>query len=372
MKYNTKATLLLVDDNTKNLQLLGSVLHENGYQVALAKDGSTALNSVKKVKPDLILLDVMMPDMDGFEVCRRLKEEEETAHIPVIFVTAKTDVDEIVKGFNSGGVDYITKPFNREELLVRIKTQLDLKASLKTIEKQTQELKEANALKDKVFSVIAHDLRGALGSVREFANMMTDNRIQLSGEELQEFFVALKEQADTTFELLENLLWWSRCQRKVISPSPEQFDIRESVDNVQKSLSYLINKKNIVLKTEVSPGIYVVADLQHFNVVMKNLIHNAIKFSPQGGKIEIVAIPKENLVDIEVIDYGVGIKPEDMLCLFDPNTHFSTYGTEGEKGSGLGLQVCHDLLSYSGGKIIAKSEKSKGSVFTVTLPNELV
>ncbi|MCK9167403.1 MAG: response regulator [Bacteroidales bacterium] len=243
MKYNTKATLLLVDDNTKNLQLLGSVLHENGYQVALAKDGSTALNSVKKVKPDLILLDVMMPDMDGFEVCRRLKEEEETAHIPVIFVTAKTDVDEIVKGFNSGGVDYITKPFNREELLVRIKTQLDLKASLKTIEKQTQELKEANALKDKVFSVIAHDLRGALGSVREFANMMTDNRIQLSGEELQEFFVALKEQADTTFELLENLLWWSRCQRKVISPSPEQFDIRESVIMCRNHFRILSIKK---------------------------------------------------------------------------------------------------------------------------------
>jgi len=366
------ATILLVDDNTKNLQILGSVLNENGYQVAMAKDGHTALKMVKKVSPDLILLDVMMPEIDGFEVCRLLKADEETAPIPVVFVTAKTEVDEIVKGFTVGGVDYVTKPFNREELLVRIKTHIDLKKSKEIVEQQAKELQRANGLKDKVFSVIAHDLRGALGSFREFANMMTDNRIQLSQEELQEFFVALKEQADTTFDLLENLLWWSRCQRKVVKPSIEQFDLRENIDSIIQSLEYLLKKKELTIDVAVTPGIFVVADQQLIRVVFKNLIHNAIKFSKTGGKIEIQATPNDKLVTITVQDYGVGIEKEDLPKLFDENIHFTTYGTDGEKGSGLGLQVCRDLLNYSQGNISIQSDEPQGTTATITLYTELI
>ena len=366
------ATLLLVDDNTKNLQILGSVLNEHGYKVAMAKDGPTALTMAAKLKPDLILLDVMMPEMDGFEVCKHLKEDEVTAAIPVVFVTAKTEVDEIVKGFTLGGVDYVTKPFNREELLVRIKTQVDFKESKELVEKQKVELLEANALKDKVFGVIAHDLRGALGSFREFANMMTDSRIELTKEEMQDFFVALKEQADTTFELLENLLWWSRCQRKVINPSPERFDLRECIGTAVESLNYQLEKKKISVELAVNPGIFVVGDQQHIGIVMKNLIHNALKFSNHEQKIEINAIPKDDLVEIEIVDHGAGIPEEDMNKLFNPNMHLTTYGTDGEKGSGLGLQVCKDLLEYSKGNIFARSRVGEGSTFTVSLFTELI
>jgi len=366
------ATILLVDDNTMNLQVLGSVLHENGYKVALAKNGPTALSMVEKLSPDLILLDVMMPGMDGFEVCAKLKADEITAEIPVVFVTAKTEVDEIVKGFTLGGVDYITKPFNREELLVRIKTHIDLRESKAMVEKQAAELQEANALKDKVFGVIAHDLRGALGSFREFANMMTDSRIQLSKEELGEFFVALKEQADTTFELLENLLWWSRCQRKVIKPSPEKFDVRECIAKVTENMSYLLDKKQITVNNNINPGIFVVADQQLISIVVKNLVHNALKFSNNSGTIDIDAVSKDDLAEISITDHGVGIDSDDLPKLFDPNQHLANYGTDGEKGSGLGLQVCKELLEYSKGTIFATSEKGKGSTFTFALYTELI
>ena len=124
---NQKSLVLAVDDKPQNLQFLGKLLSDNGYEVALAQSGSQALGFVRKDEPDLILLDIMMPEMDGYDVCRALKGDFSTRHIPVIFLTAKTDAEDVVKGFEAGGVDYVTKPFNSAELLARIKTHIELK-----------------------------------------------------------------------------------------------------------------------------------------------------------------------------------------------------------------------------------------------------
>lgn len=156
------ATILIVDDNKKNLQVLGNILSENKYRVAMAIDGGKALELVPKLQPDIILLDVMMPGIDGFEVCRQLKSKTETCDIPVIFLTAKVDLEDVVTGFTVGGVDYITKPFKKEELLVRINTQLSLLESRRKIEQQAQELKELNNLKDKLLESIGTGVKETL------------------------------------------------------------------------------------------------------------------------------------------------------------------------------------------------------------------
>ncbi|MDA3928162.1 MAG: response regulator, partial [Prolixibacteraceae bacterium] len=179
------STILIVDDNKKNLQVLGNILHEQKYKVAMAIDGNSALKLTPKLQPDLIILDIMMPGMDGFEVCSILKNQESTKSIPIIFLTAKVDLDDIVRGFKLGGSDYVTKPFKKEELLARVNTQIELISGKKKILKQTEELIALNALKDKIFGVVATDIKTALDSFIEVPKLLTDPRISLSTEEIE-------------------------------------------------------------------------------------------------------------------------------------------------------------------------------------------
>jgi len=364
-------TILIVDDNKKNLQVLGSVLHENQYRVAMAKDGPSALRLVKKKNPDLIILDIMMPDMDGFEVCERLKEDPETKEIPIIFLTAKTELEDIVKGFTLGGVDYITKPFKREELLVRVKNHVELVNSKRIIEKQANELRAANATKDIIFSVISHDLRDALGSFKEFANLVTDPRMNLSTEDMEEFFVFLKEKASATFELLENLLWWSRSQRKLLHPKLRQFGISKAVDEAMLVFIEQAEKKGVAIDNQISSDAQVVADYDHTQTILKNLISNSIKYSNSDKSVTISLEEKEDSVMVSFKDQGIGIEKEHLPNLFDSLNYHSTFGTDGEKGSGIGLVLCKELIQLNRGSINVESTYGEGSLFTFSLPNNI-
>lgn len=364
-------TILIVDDNKKNLQVLGSVLHENQYRVAMAKDGPSALRLVKKKNPDLIILDIMMPDMDGFEVCERLKEDPETKGIPIIFLTAKTELEDIVQGFTLGGVDYITKPFKREELLVRVQNHVELVNSKKIIEKQASELRAANATKDRIFSVIAHDLRDALGSFKEFANLVTDSRINLSDEDMEEFFIFLKEKASSTFELLENLLWWSRSQRKLLHPKLKQFGISKAVDEAMLIFTEQAEKKRIVIENQIATDSEVIADYDHIQTILKNLISNSIKYSKSDQPVTISLEDRKDSVVVSIKDRGIGIEKENLLNLFDPLNYHSTFGTDGEKGSGIGLVLCKELIDLNRGDISVESTYGDGSLFTFSLPTNI-
>ena len=212
------ATILIVDDNKNNLQVLGNILNESKYRVAMAINGATALRLAHKAKPDLIILDIMMPEMDGFEVCQRLKTDELTSEIPIIFLTAKTDLEDVIRGFQLGGVDYITKPFKKEELLVRVRNHINLVESKRLIEKQAEELRAANALKDKLFTVVASDIKNGMSSFIEVPKLLLDDRIDFSVDDFKELIGELKDKAEQTQELLENLLWWTGCQRGLLHP----------------------------------------------------------------------------------------------------------------------------------------------------------
>ena len=202
-----QALILIVDDMPLNLQILGNILDKNSYRTALAQNGEQVLNFVKKKLPDLILLDVMMPGIDGFKVCKILQQDSLTCEIPIIFITAKTEKEEIVKGLECGAVDYITKPFNSKELITRVNTHLELKTA--KLNQKVAELKQANATKDKIFSIITHDLKDLFNVLLGFSEELMMN-IDVSEKKDIQVIQRISQQGNN---LLTNLLTWSKLQR---------------------------------------------------------------------------------------------------------------------------------------------------------------
>ncbi len=363
-----KAKILIVDDNLKNLQVVGAILKANDYKIVVAKDGRGALQILQKVQPDLILLDIMMPEMDGFEVCRQIKSSETLKSIPIIFLSAKTSEKDIVEGFSVGGVDYVTKPFNVDELLARVKTHVELKLSRDLIAQQTNDLKEAAEIKAKMYSIIAHDLRGPLGSFRSMLDMITDEQNTVETEQLLEFMDLLKNSANETFDLLENLLYWAKSQNKEISRMPEKFAVSEVVSQNISLLANTANSKHIMLASVIDDDIVIFADKNMITTIFRNLISNAIKFTPENGNIVVNAVKSVDMIEFAVVDSGIGMSAENMKKLFTDKEHFTTYGTQNEKGSGLGLKLCKEFVEANGGKIWAESMLGQGSQFKFTIP----
>lgn len=198
--------ILVVDDQTENLQLVGQILQENNYRAALTSSGREALNFTSKSRPDLILLDIMMPKMDGFHVCQALKADLSTADIPVIFLTAKTQTEDLVNAFRMGGVDYITKPFNPDELLSRINTHIQLKLSKEIILKQNEELIRLNEEKNKYLSVIAHDLRNPVSVIFGFVKIIQERFASLSAEDLKEYISIIRMSSENMEQIISKIL----------------------------------------------------------------------------------------------------------------------------------------------------------------------
>jgi two-component system, sensor histidine kinase and response regulator len=364
-----KPTILVVDDNKRNLQVVGNILHEEQYKVAMAINGPTALKLAAQLKPDLVLLDIMMPEMDGFEVCKKLKENEETREIPVIFLTAKVETDDVVEGFNLGGVDYITKPFKQKELLVRIKTHLDLLQSKRKIAEQASLLQSNNAFKDRLFSIIGHDLRSPLSSIKFTIDMIKSGVIELGDDFFHELIDQLAKTTDEAFTLLENLLGWAKSQSGNLPVVPEEFSLKEMAESIARLQKLNISNKNIELILDINENLNVYADNQMINTVLRNLLSNAIKFTPNGGKIQILATKtNDHSVQVSVVDSGVGISEENMKRLFNNTNPLKTYGTNNEAGSGLGLILCKDFVEKNGGTLKVRSEESKGSTFSFNMP----
>ena len=370
-KYFTpeESVILVVDDSMQNLKLLGNMLNEWNFQIALAKNGKEALSLAPKIIPSLILLDIMMPEMDGFEVCEKLKNDDRTTDIPIIFLTAKTSQDDIIKGFKLGGVDYITKPFNQDELMMRIQTHLELKAARDKIQQQAEELKQSNATKDKMFSVISHDLRAPLGGIKSMMDLVFEDRSN-NKEIPDKTFKSLKTAADQTYNLLENLLYWSRTQRRKLDFEPELINIYDLVEENIELMQTLASNKNIQIENALNPEDLAFADNNMIKTIIRNLINNAIKFTEDSGEIKINADVEDNVIHIHFQDSGVGIDDESLEKIHNQKEFFTTYGTKREKGSGLGLNLCFDFAKRNNGDLSIKSTRGKGSTFTLTLPKK--
>lgn len=364
----TKSPLiLLVDDNKNNLQVLGSTLHTEGYRLAMAKSGKEALTQAQKIEPDIILLDIMMPEMDGYETCTLLKENDKTKNIPVIFLTAKTETEDIVKGFKAGGVDYITKPFKKEELLIRLKNHLELRMATKKIAEQAQKLKELNNTKDQMFSIISHDLRSPLAGLKNMLDLLTDKETPTDQDFRESAITIMKTTTDSTVNLLENLLFWARSQRGDLEIEIDTLDLHQIIEENIQLASNTIQQKSLKVINQLEEYELVKGDMNLTKTIVRNLLNNAIKFTPENGTIAFEATPSDHYTLLSIADTGVGISDENLERLFKNDEQFTTYGTNNEKGSGLGLKLCKSFAEKQQGSLSVRSVENRGTTFTVKL-----
>ena len=364
---NITPKILVVDDNPKNIQIVALILREFKYKIIIAVNGQNAIDLVNRTRPDLILLDVMMPGMDGFEACRIIKMDVKNENIPIIFLTALSEKVNIVKGFEMGGVDYIVKPFNKDELLTRIKTHLELKFTRDKLNKTTSDLIELNRIKDKMFSIIGHDLRSPVGSMKMMIDLILCDPVLVGLKEHKNNFEVLSQTANELYLLLENLLGWAKAQSGNLGFINENIELEMAVKSVFLLHRSSAQNKKLNFEQNIAEGLMVFTDLNMLKTVLRNLISNAIKFSFEGGTIKISAENKNDLIKISVSDTGVGIQKENFPKLFDLKQHITTYGTKNEPGSGLGLNLCADFINNNGGRIWVESEVGAGSTFFIEL-----
>jgi len=361
LRADSRPKVLIVDDVTKNIQLVANFLKQAGYEINYSVSGINALNHVKKESFDLILLDIMMPEMDGFEVCQKLKENPATYDIPVIFLTAKTDIESITKAFEAGGVDFVTKPFNRAELLARVNTHLELTH-------QRKALKELNATKDKFFSIIAHDLKSPLNQLIGLSELINTGLKNGSVDESVRMADLMSDASKSAKALLENLLEWSRSQTGTIKFTPNPLDLHALTREILELNEQHAFQKKVKLKAEVPENFIAFADANMIKTVLRNLVSNGIKFTNPGGNVTL-SVEKENgTVIYSVADSGIGLKPEDISKLFRIDINPNSIGNSKEKGTGLGLILCKEFVEINKGKIWVESKWREGTTFRFSLP----
>jgi two-component system, sensor histidine kinase and response regulator len=356
-----KLNILIVDDVLTNFQVLQYSFDKAGYEVAFCDNGPDAIELSLKRHFDLILLDIMMPGMNGYEVCSKLKNNPATSHIPVIFITARADSDSLIRGFDAGAVDFITKPIKAPEILARAKTHITLK-------KTTERLKEINAMKDKILSIIAHDLRGPIGNFREAIELLLAGQDDIGNDFACETLKELQKSASNIYDLLQNLLTWAGSQNNTLEFSPKALDLNELIFANLTLLQSSAMKKSIKIDYTPTEQIHVMADENMISTVVRNLLSNAIKFSNPGTLVRVEAKKSADHVMVNIIDQGVGINKVKLQSIFSQEEFHSTFGTANEKGTGLGLKLCRDFVMKHGGNISAESEQGKGSVFSFSLP----
>ena len=361
--------ILIVDDVVSNVLLLKVLLKNEKFKTVTASDGLEAIQQAEKELPDLILLDVMMPQMDGFETAMHLKNNPTTAGIPIIFLTALNSTQDIVKGFQAGANDFITKPFNKEELLVRVNHQISLVAAKKLILERTEELRKTIVGRDKLYSVIAHDLRSPLASIKMVLNMMVLGLSEdVIGKEMYQMLQMVNHSTEDVFSLLDNLLKWTKSQIGKLNVVYQDFRIYEVVEGVLDIFSLVSKSKNIQLVNDSIDTVTVHADVDMVKTILRNLLSNALKFSYEGSQIIIGSQVETDKVIVSVKDSGKGMSAEDKEKLLKTETHFSRYGTNNEEGSGLGLLLCQDFAIKNGGDLWFESEEGKGSTFFFSIP----
>ncbi|NNF98864.1 MAG: response regulator [Desulfobacteraceae bacterium] len=569
---NKAPVILIVDDNPTNLSIIVNYFKDSGFRLVEACDGETALELAASHGPDLILLDILMPGLDGFEVCRQFKSNDATKEIPVIFMTSLADTEDKVKGFRAGAVDYITKPFQHEEVVARVHAHLRIAKLTQNLQEQNKQLEaltqalssranlleissevgrqitsildlnrllteivtliqsrfgfffvgiwllsddatmilkaasgsegseligakvpigktaprsiikriaqtkepylatdistdayyysmnpfsishsefvvplvvggeiigaldmiihekdrfttddrkllqtiadqisiaiqnarlyeleknlremledkansltELNASKDKFFSIFSHDLRNPFSVLMTTAEVLLMNLDRQNKDKIRKKAQVIFDAAKSTLNLLDNLLTWSRIQRGHMKFLPDRANLQSIVGNTYKLFAENAAKKEIQLEDLTDESVYVHADRNMIDLVIRNLVGNAIKFTPMKGRVTISAVlrprqngdarpvhsPKGRLVEVCVEDTGVGIGVKEMGYLFKLDVHHTTLGTANEQGTGLGLILCREMVEKNGGQIKVESEVGSGSTFKFTIP----
>lgn len=301
-----------------------------------------------------------------------MKKDPELRDIPIIFLTALNTTQDIVKGFQCGANDFISKPFNKEELIIRVMHQISLVAAKRIIVEKTKELERTISGRDKLYSVIAHDLRSPMSSIKMVLNLLLVSLPKdMVGEDTYQLLSMANMQTEEVFSLLDNLLKWTKSQIGRINVVYQEFSTDEFILSVIDIFNMVAQMKNIkieYLKDDMTANLDIYADIDMAKTVLRNLLSNAIKFSNENTSIKVYVTQKEGMAYVNVQDTGCGISEEDQAKLFHSDTHFTKYGTANEEGSGLGLLLCKDFAMKNGGDLFVESEVGVGSIFSFSLP----
>ncbi|TRU66818.1 MAG: hybrid sensor histidine kinase/response regulator [Microcystis viridis Mv_BB_P_19951000_S69] len=361
-----RPSVLIVDDLPNNVRLLSIMLTEKGYQVRKAINGQMALNTVRSLIPDLILLDINMPDLNGYQVCEQLKADEKTREIPVIFISALDDVLDKVKAFQVGGVDYISKPFQGEEVMARIENQLTICRQKKQLQNEIKERQKAEETLEIYLHAVSHDLRNPVIGM----SMILNNLIKNSQGETKEVSLKILQQManscdrqltliDSLVETRQNDLWGVSLELKPLS-------LYEIGQQISQEWELRLKENQATLINNFSPNLPLVnADAHHLWRVFENLLANALKHNPQGIIITLSARLQGNYLWCSIADNGVGISETQRKQLFD---RYQRGNNNNQISLGLGLYLCRQIIHAHGGEIGIMNNDEKGSQFWFTLP----
>lgn len=347
-----KKKILIADDNPDNVELLRKRLGSQGYETVAAYDGEEALAAVLRESPDLMILDIMMPKMDGYEVLRRLKQEEEYRDLPVILLTAKKEIPDKIKGLDIGANDYITKPFNPQELLARVKSLLTLRE-----EQQRKAKDERLTALDQMVEGVAHEIRNPVTAIGGFARRLYD-RLPPNTPEKQYAEIIVNES-----KRLEQMVRQIVESTVISIPSLRKRDLNEVITEALAACKEKLEESKVVAKVQLAADLPpFIMDAGNLRRVIAHLISNAINAMPEGGTLTITTNRRNHFAQIQVADTGVGIPPQILPHIFDP------FFTTKSSGPGLGLAMVHKIIKQHGGQISVDSEPGKGTTFTITLP----
>jgi two-component system sensor histidine kinase/response regulator len=354
--------LLVVDDQESNIQVIGAALGQLGFEILPATSGAQAFQRLAVRRPDLILLDLLMPEMDGFEVCRRVRENQDWTELPIIFLSSADDKGLIVRALESGGVDYITKPFNHAELVTRVRTHLALKRA-------RDESKQLAEDRDELLGILTHDLKNHLGGMDMSAQLLRDRTESAADPKLRLMAENISHSSSQMLAFVKEFLANASADHS-LRIKTERVSLKDAASRVVQQHREAAKRKQIVFQTALEgDGALVQADPAALNQVLDNLLSNAVKFSPLGKQIRVaVCSSGSKFVECQVQDQGPGFSEKDKAGMFRRYGRLSARPTGGEPSTGLGLSIVKKLVLAMHGELDCESTSGNGATFAFRLP----
>lgn len=364
-----KGRILVVDDTPLNVRLLSSILEIEGYLVITATNGPDALKLVPESAPDVVLLDVMMPGMDGFEVCQRIKAETASAHLPVVMVTALQDTANRVRALEAGADDFLTKPVDEVEVLARVKTLVAAKRNRAELENAYAALQRSEGLRDSLSQMLVHDLRTPLTAMIASLDILLTNYGDKMDEMQNELLSMSMSSCRQMINQVSELLDVGKMESGALELNRQNIDVASLVEQALNQVQSLARNRKITITRSIEekmPAFDADADL--LRRVLVNLVGNSLKFCPIGSSLEVSVKPQENAVLFSVQDDGPGIATQDREKIFDKWGQAESSSSGRKTSSGLGLTFCRLAVEAHGGRIWVESEVGQGSNFLFTIP----
>lgn len=388
----SKPLVLVIDDSLVNLAFLGDILEKHNFDIVLANSGERGIAIAKQSHPDIVLLDVVMPGWDGYETCQRLKQEPELEKIPVLFLSALGTTENKVRALQAGGVDYISKPFQREELLARVQTHVELAYLRKNLEREVanktesiqslfealqlayEKAQQASILKSQFLRNISHEFRTPMNIVLGMLDMLMEDT-ELT-EEQRHYADSAMSAGKQLMDILTNMLNFSQQFSNELKQNITDFELQEIIDSILKGLAARAKAKGLQVTTEIVPQLCtnLRGNGDYIHKILSKLIDNAIKFTMQGEVVirvfELSPCNNKRWIRFEVSDTGIGIAPEEQIHLF--NTFYQVDGSSTRlyQGMGMGLAVAKMFTEQMGGQIGLESHLNQGSMFWFNIPLE--